>query len=52
MFRFKKSKKYCEIIFVLHIFILWIIRIIKIEDKKVKRHNIKKKENNNIEKKY
>jgi hypothetical protein len=31
---------------------LWIIRIIKMEDKKVEHHDMEKEEDNNIEEEY
>ena len=49
MFRLEKRRKHCEIMFVLHAFVLWMMRMIEGEDEKVEDHDMEKEEDDDVE---
>ena len=49
MFRLEKRRKHCEIMFVLHAFVLWMMRMIEVEDEKVEDHDMETEEDGDVE---
>ena len=45
----RKTKNHCEIMFVLHAFVLWMMRMIEVEDEKAEDHDMEKEEDDDVE---